>query len=270
VCDGVCMNWSVLVLLWVWASVCYVSVPVHAVRRNVTVIGVEYSWNGTGLLPRTWNASAVVDGAVQDVIGECPAGRYCPSGVKRPVVCPAGTYSTAKRLSSPCASKCAKNWYCPDPAQVLPCPNFTTSDRGATSQARCVCLAGYQCTYKKNVNVNIGLNVPYKVWVSTSGAAMRQAVLQAVAESAGVSIGSVRIDKVLPGISRGMNTAGAPSGARRLLDTSESAVLSVSVSGADRMDGLREKLRARREFKRGSINVYWKRIENVNVVKRSA
>lgn len=263
-CDGPCMNWSVLVLLWVWASVCYV--PVHAVRRNVTVIGVEYNWNGTGSLPGNWNASAVVDGTVQDVIGECPAGRYCPSGVKKPVVCPAGTYSTARRLSSPCPSKCAKNWYCPDPAQVLPCPNFTTSDRGATSQARCVCNAGYQCTYKKHVNVNIGLNVPYKVWVSTSGDVMRQAVLRAVAESAGVSIGSVRIDKVLPGISRGITT----SGARRLLDTSESAVLSLSVSGADRLDALKDKLRARREFKRGSINVYWKRIENVNVVKRSA
>lgn len=234
----------------------------EGLRRNVTLVGVQFDWSAGSALPSGWNATVVAESAPLGSVGECPAGRYCPAGVSRPVVCPAGTFSTQKRLSAPCVSKCALNRYCPDPAVVLPCPNFTTSERGAASQAKCVCVPGYQCNYKTHVNLNIGLGVPYRVWLSPTGAVLKQAILQAVAESAGVSVGNVRFDKVLPGISRG--------GGRRLLEASESAVLSLSVVGADRVndEALRGKLRGRPELQRKDVRLYWKRTENLRVFKQ--
>ena len=253
----------------VFLCIFYFTVTNANIKRNVTVTGVDFNWTKSEI-GSFWNATVSYDGPVQSVIGECPAGRYCPAGVSSPIVCPAGTFSDQKRLYSVCTYKCQSNNYCPDPAQSFPCPNFTTSGRGATSQAKCLCLTGYQCNYKKVVNLNIGLNVPYSVWMSPSGSALRTAVLQAVALSSGVPLGSVKIDKVLPGISRGLIGSGSGGGARRLLGTSESAVLSMSVSGADRVldEALRGKLREISELKRGNVRIYWKSIESVKVLKR--
>lgn len=268
------MIWSVLVLLWVSLFFMALDVPVCAVKYNVTVVGLASNWT-VGLLPVVWRASGVVQVSVQNSTGECPVGRYCPAGTGVPLMCPIGTYSDKKKQVSPCITLCSIGWYCPDPGQRILCPTNTVSARGGKSQVDCRCNAGYQCVYKKHVNLNVGLGVPYRVWVSSEGDALKQALLQAVAEVAGVPLGSVRIDKVLPDLTLGGNS-GASGGARRLLSTSkgaaatESAVLSMSVAGANAVNGLKERLRKTRAFKRGDIRVYWKLIENVRVLKRSA
>lgn len=242
-------------LLWVF---CYVGEGT-LVRRNVTLTGLAYDWSAGNVL-RLINATVLSDGAVQNVTWECPVGRYCPAGVERPVMCRLGTYSTRRRLASPCPSECPLNSYCPDPAVALPCPNLTASVRGAKSQLDCKCQAGYQCTYKRFVNLNVGLGVPYKTWISPAGDPLRQALLQAVAESAGVPLGSVRVERVMPGIP-------LSAGGRRLLESSQSAVVSLSVANAEQLHELRERLRAKREFRRRDVRVHWKLMESLRVTK---
>jgi hypothetical protein len=164
----------------------------------------------------------------------------------------------------PCDVKCFQNWYCPDPGQRFQCPANTYSDRGAVSRLGCKCNVGFQCTYKKVTNVNVGLRVPYRVMTGPEGEELKRALVQAVAETAGVSVGSVRIDRVLPG-----TVVGGVGGARRLLgakNADSSVLLSLSVEGGGGgLDSLREKLRQRREFRRVDNRVHWKRVETLQV-----
>jgi hypothetical protein len=125
--------------------------------------------------------------------------------------------------------------------------------------------------YRRQVNLNLVLNVPYRSWVGPAGAALKEALMQAVAESAGVSPGSVKIEQVLPSVSGGVGSVGG-GGGRRLLSRSgngrgkeEAAMVRVCVEGADKVEGLQERLRGRAEFKAGA-RVHWKRVDNLKVL----
>lgn len=234
------------------------------VLRNVTVSGLNISWSA-GVLPVGWNASRLVQvGEVRNSTGLCPAGRYCPRGTVVPLLCALGMYDTALGRSTACSVSCSLNSYCPDPGQRVACPDNTEAPRGSSSALQCACKPGYQCVYKKYVLANVRLNIPYRVWISAQGAALKQALLQAVADAAMVSLDSVRISQVLPGAVTG-------GGNRRLLGREDkqadtSAVLSLCVEGAEGLDGLREALHRRRKEFKGGARVHWKRADRLKVL----
>jgi len=245
-------------LLWLF---CCAARALHAamVKRNVTLTGVSYDWTEAEL-KKFWNATVVSTGALQTGVTECPAGRFCPAGSKAPLWCQLGTYSALKRQSSQCAFQCAPNWYCPDPSTALRCPNQTVSERGSRSQLQCRCVEGYQCTYKKVINVNLGLAVPYRRWTGQDGEALKQKLIQVVADSAGVPVGSVKLVKVLPAVT------GQAQGRRLLEARDESALISLSVEGAEALEGLRERLAKAAVFSKKSARVHWKLSEQLRVV----
>lgn len=240
-----------------------------SVRRNVTVTGVSYE--RALAFPVGW-VSAVRAQSVQNATGECPPGRYCRKGTSEPVKCAAGYYSSAVGLVEPCVLKCFAGYYCPDPGKLVACPANTHSGLGGYSQLDCKCDAGFQCVYRRQINLNVGLNVPYRAWLGPAGEALRAAVLQAVAESAGVPVGSVRIEQVLPSLRPVAGGAGAAGGNRRLLERRRegAALLRLSVVGAEKVEGLRERLARRPEFRGGAAvaaRVHWSRADKFSVTR---
>jgi len=262
-------------LLWLF---CYVAGTTESalVRRNVTLSNVPYKRELA--VPSGWGVKAVRSQSLQWSVGDCPVGRYCPAGTVTPLVCPAGTYSESTRLSTPCQLTCWVGWYCPDPGKRFRCPDNTYSTGGASSKLHCRCNAGYQCTYRKVVNVNLALRVPYQVWSSTGGKELRDAVVQAVARSAGVSNTSVQIRSAMPSVVQ------APAaGSRRLLQAGTGtdsgsgglpqaepraarALVSLSVDNGERIEGLLEGLGRAGEGAR----VAWRKVEEVRVVPEPA
>jgi len=237
-----------------------------SVRRNVTVTGV--AWERSLAFPVGWAAN-VRARSVQNATGECPPGRYCRKGTSDPVRCAAGYYSSAVGLTEPCVLKCFEGYYCPDPGKLVACPANTHSELGGYSQLDCKCDAGFQCLYRRQINLNVGLNVPYRAWLGPAGEALRAAVLQAVAESAGVPVGSVRIEQVLPSL---RPIAGSAGGNRRLLERrrEDAALLRLSVVGAEKVEGLRERLARRPEFRGGAAvaaRVHWSRADKFSVMR---
>lgn len=220
---------------------------------------------------------------VQAQSGICPAGRYCPKGTSEPVVCDAGKFSSSTGRTTKCVGDCEANFYCPDPGKKVQCPEHTHSGWGKASQADCKCDDGYQCVYKKRINLNIVVNVPYKTLVSSAGEALKLALLQAVAESAGVSTGNVQIEQVLPSVVAGPGQGGnrrllssvvagpGQGGNRRLLsrDKTGAAMVRFSVAGAEKVEGLQERLSRRAEF-RGGAKVHWRRVDNLRVLPAPA
>lgn len=262
-------------LLWLF---CYVAGTTESalVRRNVTLSNVPYKRELA--LPSGWGVRGVRSQSLQWSVGGCPVGRYCPAGTVTPVVCPAGTYSEQTGLALPCQLSCWVNWYCPDPGKRFPCPPNTFSTGGASSKLHCRCNAGYQCTYRKVVNVNLALRVPYQVWSSPGGKDLRDAVVQAVARSAGVSNASVQIKSAMPSVvpapaagSRRLLQAGTrtDSALDRLLQAeprAARALVSLSVDNGERIEGLLERLGTAGEGAR----VAWKKVEEVRVVPEPA
>ena len=245
---------------------------VGAAWVNVTLSGVAYE---TGLVfPEVWNVS-VRSQVSKSEYGECPVGRYCPDWTGEPLMCPLGTYSSQKKRATACPLKCFVNHYCPDPGRLVPCPEHTHSLVGATSQLDCKCNEGFQCVYRRQVSLSLVVNVPYRVWLSPAGEALKKALIQAISESAGVQNGSVKIEQVLPSV-----VGGAGGGGRRLREMREeraeirsllekrgesAALVRVSVEGAEKIEGLQERLRMRSEF-RGGARVHWRRVESLKVL----
>jgi len=202
-----------------------------AARR---VIRVNVTLNGLGLnqslgLPGRWWASVDWQTFAAST-GECPAGRYCPEGAGPPVMCKMGLYSESVRRHIECFSKgfCWSNYYCPDPGVKKACPTNTQSKSGSTSLLDCRCNDGFECVYRKQVSLNMVLHVPLGVWLSESGKLMQAAVLQAVAESAGVGVKDVQIDQVLPYLGMG-------GGSRRLLGDKDALLLRFTLHGAEKV-----------------------------------
>jgi hypothetical protein len=220
------------------------------VRVNVTV-------GGLGLaqalrLPGKWGAR-VGSEATEDKTGDCPAGRYCPGGIGAPKMCSAGSYSPNTGRKSACdkSEGCWQDHYCPDPGIRVACPANTWSAFRSTSQLDCRCKAGYTCIYRKTVNLNMLLHVPMGVWMSESGKILKDKIVQAVAESAGVSPADVQIDQSLPYLTQGTRRLleaheGTLTQGRRLLDTEQqpTLLLRLSLRGAEAVaeDALQAKL----------------------------
>ena len=200
-------------------------------KLNVTLGG--FAVNRTALrLPAMWGA-AVAWEATEESTGECPYGRWCPGGIGAPKVCKAGLYSPYRKRTGPCGvgEVCSSGSYCPDPGVIKECPRNTESRFGSTSQLDCRCLDGYECVYRRQVNLNMILHVPLGVWMSESGKSIREAVLQAVAESAGVGVKDVQIDQVLPYLGMG-------GGSRRLLgniNNQDALLLRFTLHGAEKV-----------------------------------
>ena len=197
-------------------------------KLNVTLGG--FAVNRTALrLPAMWGA-AVAWEATEESTGECPYGRWCPGGIGAPKVCKAGLYSPYRKRTGPCGvgEVCSSGSYCPDPGVIKECPRNTESRFGSTSQLDCRCLDGYECVYRRQVNLNMILHVPLGVWMSESGKLMQAAVLQAVAESAGVGVKDVQIDQVLPYLGMG-------GGSRRLLGDKDALLLRFTLHGAEKV-----------------------------------
>jgi hypothetical protein len=205
-----------------------------AVRRmmrvNVTLSGL--SLNQSLGLPGRWWASVDWQTPAAST-GECPAGRYCPEGAGPPVMCKMGLFSSIVKRETQCpiGSVCHPDNYCPDPGIKKPCPTNTWSKGGSTSLLDCRCNDGFECVYRKQVSLNLVVHVPLGVWMSESGKLMQAALLQAVAESAGVGVKDVQIDQVLPYLGMG-------GGSRRLLgniNNQDALLLRFTLHGAEKV-----------------------------------
>lgn len=89
----------------------------------------------------------------------CPRGTYIPylgaSAASSCLPCSLGTYSYAE--ATPCVP-CPANAVCSNTTTLSPCPLHTVSPEGSTSMLSCVCLAGYQCDYSKQIKLYVPLN----------------------------------------------------------------------------------------------------------------
>ena len=185
------------------------------------VITVQIEDTASAPPPRlfpNWNVTTKQDSSQTSVL-QCPRGRYCPLGSAKPVQCPLGTFSQSTGSSVACSGKCPKNFFCPDPAQRVPCPEHTWSNEGAVSKGDCLCEGGYICTYQKEMIVNMVLNLPFEMWLRNQ--TLQQQLKVAVANAAGVPVGKVAVDKILPVVGgRGRrNIQGTMQVCMRVLDS---------------------------------------------------
>jgi hypothetical protein len=111
--------------------------------------------------------------------------------------------------------------------------------------------------YRKQVNLHVVLQLPLAAW--NGDAAVRNALVQAVADSAGVSVGNVRIEYVAPQI----------GGTRRLLTlrTMPGTQLRLAVRGAERLRGIDGRLaRGHPALRRAETR--WQRAHTIQVSRR--
>ncbi|CAG9331890.1 unnamed protein product [Blepharisma stoltei] len=76
----------------------------------------------------------------------CPAGSFCWAGSAFPILCPAGTYSSASTGSDSSCSSCTAGQYCPQgtaSGSLLDCPAGYYSNAGASTCT--ICPNGYYC-----------------------------------------------------------------------------------------------------------------------------
>lgn len=222
---------------------------VSYVRLNVTIARMDAY--ASLALPRNWTAQ-VLSTQISQRTGVCPPGRYCPAYTRAPLLCPAGTYSTQTGLSQACSAKCPVNSYCSDPGTVAECPTHTTSPQGSVSKLDCACAQGYQCVYRKVVNLDVLLDIPIEKWLSDP--ALQQAFLEAVAAAASVPTQNVVIGAVLP------HPEAPPGlgGNRRLLAMRRAprTSLHVTVHGASALHDLDTHL-ASNPVLRGARKLWW-------------
>jgi hypothetical protein len=149
----------------------------------------------------------------------CSAGNYSGSGASGCSRCATGF--TSQEASSNCtALPCPVGYYGVDP-QCNPCPANTNSSFNHTSTLLdCRCLAGFVCTYTKQISVVLTLNSI--TWDMTTIAGLsRNAIIDAIAQAAGVPREKVVISSMLSG--------------RRLLRLLQREVL-MTVHGAEGLD----------------------------------
>lgn len=140
----------------------------------------------------------------------CPVGYYCPAGTNFPIPCSLGTYCpTDQGLYSDCVKDCPSNFYCPDAKTITACPENTWSPTKSFTKSHCLCNAGYYCTYSKQTQIKLLLNINLQTWLSNSS--IQTKLIEAVAAAAGVNTSKVIVAKVVPKVSTG-------GGNRRLLN----------------------------------------------------
>ena len=169
-----------------------------ACANAVYVVNVTFTGVGVGAtlpLPSLWTMNITGDTILVNT-GPCPAGFYCPPGVQAPVPCPLGTLWGKTGLTVVCPRSCPIGFYCPDASAALPCPEHTTSPLGSSSKLQCVCVDGFQCTYSKEVQLHVLLQLPLKTWLGS--AVVQSQFVKVVAAASGVPTENVHIQQVLP------------------------------------------------------------------------
>jgi hypothetical protein len=161
---------------------------------NVTFTGVAVGVNLT--LPSNWTLSITGDTLIVKS-GACPKGFYCPPNTQTPIPCRPGTRNVNIKRTTECSDLCLANWYCPDGVSYTKCPEHTTSPPGSSSKLQCICSeAGYQCTYSKEVQLHILLQLPLQQWLGSQ--LLRDKFVEIVAKASGVRVENVHIQQVLP------------------------------------------------------------------------
>jgi hypothetical protein len=193
------------------ATQCVITMaPNYSFNRVVSVISVYARPTGNTVLPVSWSSFSCPS---------CSAGSYSPSGVSVCSKCAAGFTSQAG--SSTCiAVPCSVGYYGVGPL-CSPCPANTNSSGGFNlTVLDCRCLAGFVCTYTKQINVVLTLNSI--TWDMTTIAGLSQnAIIDAIAQAAGVPREKVVISSIFSG--------------RRLLRLQRREV-HVTVHGAEGLD----------------------------------
>ena len=196
ICQFALMKLQYVLSVWTLYLFC---VGTKAVVVNVTFTGLAPSWKNP--LPATWNVT-IVSQVTTWTYGNCPAGFYCPQYATDPIPCPLGTYYPYPKTTSVCTALCPLNYYCVDAKTYAKCPDNTGSQQGSSSKLDCKCKQGFTCTYTKQVNINVVLQVPPSFWLSD--ASIRQQFVQAVAQAAGVPVENVILENVLPHLGKRM------------------------------------------------------------------
>jgi len=142
----------------------------------------------------------------------CPVGFFCPMGSMWPIPCPQGTYidmgegATSRDNCNQCVlgtysayeaqvvpcSPCPIDNVCVNPSMMVQCPQYTTSPQGSTSMLKCVCLAGYECSYKKQLVIRISVNTTQtSIAELQNNTALIEALRSSVAKASNVDLSSV-------------------------------------------------------------------------------
>lgn len=229
--------------------------PTIFVTRNVTLRGLAIGRAGL-TLPAGWGWAWAAAAVIEAAFGVCPAGRYCPAGAGAPRPCPLGTYSPGTGRAGLCQQPCGANRYCPDPAAEYACPAHTTSAVGSTSQLDCGCDQGYQCAYRKQVNLNVVVPMALGAWNADPGA--RAALVGAVAAAGGVGVGGVAIESVAPIVG---------GGRRARMRTLPGTEIQIVVRGAERLTGLDQRLRLCGHPALRRAETRWQRAHQIRVAR---
>ena len=140
----------------------------------------------------------------------CPPGSYCFNFMKH--ACPIGTANTrtGSYLSSDCETcppgthttaghtqqcwPCPMNHVCENSTVSVPCPTHTTAPEGSSSMLNCVCLAGYECEYTKEITLHIAFNsTEQSLSMIQSSPALLGQLLDQVAAACGVDASLVTL-----------------------------------------------------------------------------
>ena len=186
----------------------------------------------------------------QDNCTACPLGNYCPIQTINPIQCAAGTYNslpggTNNSVCLQCSMGkysitggrstdcpyCPAGSYCTSPITTQLCPAHTTSDQGSTSLLNCRCMAGFQCSYTKQITATVTLNTTYSSFTGDVDG-IQTAFKAQVAAAAGVSPSQVVIKNVAPKLS-GRRLLGLHTASK-----SESIDVRMVVNGAERLHNL--------------------------------
>ena len=173
------LPWMMYLLLAARAVHCtwFVNVTFAGLLGNATVNHVP-GWSVT--IVRT---TPIVE------YGACTVGFSCPIGTTDPVPCPHGMLGSETETGPMCVTPCPADHYCPNATAAVPCPEHTFSAEGSWSMESCLCEDGYECTYARDLDVRVPLNVTIGHW--TIRPEDQQQLLQAVYDAMLAAPGAV-------------------------------------------------------------------------------
>jgi hypothetical protein len=139
----------------------------------------------------------------------CPSNNYCPLSSKQPTPCKTCDHVFLSKcdgtglINDTTTCACNPGFYLSDPnsnnSQCSACPLYTTSaaNNTDTTVLSCTCLAGYTCKYTKRIQGLIKLNMTLSDFNSNA----QSALIQAIAQAAGVDVSQVSIVSISSGSS---------------------------------------------------------------------
>jgi hypothetical protein len=134
---------------------------------------------------------------------QCPYAQFCPLATTTPTDCAAGSYrNDTKATNQSDCYHCPANYYCPKKSYIpVSCPANTGSNPDSGSLLDCRCLAGYQCTYTKQISATVTLNSTASDFQSNVNNVQTNFKL-AIAAAAGVDVSKVIINGISSGTGR--------------------------------------------------------------------